>query len=153
MPVDQQPVVEMQQLRAQPFYDWADTSESYQGKLGDLWKFTMLFISLPVSYATFSVLPYEFPQLFLAANIGTLTAMLPFVVRLRVGWGFVSERLREKETYYEAQQRGLFARKDKEVRRRGMRAAAVCGRGGPFGAVRHEGGHPPPAPLSAAEVA
>ena len=121
MPVDQQPVMEMQALRAQPFYDWADTPESYRKNLGDLWKFTMLFISLPVSYTTFSVLPYEFPQLFLAANIGTLTAMLPFVVRLRVGWGFVSERLREKETYYEAQQRGLFARKDREVRLRSRR--------------------------------
>eukprot|EP00966_Prymnesium_polylepis_P238104 5506139-Prymnesium_polylepis.2 len=77
----------------------------------------MLFISLPIAYTTYNVLPNELPQIFLAANIGTFGAMLPFVLRLRVGWGFVSERLREKETYFEAQQRGLFARKDKEVRR------------------------------------
>jgi len=114
IPVDQQPVVELQTLRKEPFYDWADTSDTYTSKLGDLYKGTMLFISLPIAYTTYNVLPNELPQIFLAANIGTFGAMLPFVLRLRVGWGFVSERLREKETYFEAQQRGLFARKDKE---------------------------------------
>jgi len=41
--------------------------------------------------------------------------MIPFIFRLRAGWGFASQRLREKSTYYEAQQRGLFAKKDKET--------------------------------------
>lgn len=116
VPTNQQPVVEMQNLRRQPFYDWADDDESYKNKLSDLYKFLTFLISLPVAYTTFNVLPYELPQLILSANIGTFAAMLPFVLRLRVGWGFVSERLREKETYYEANQRALFATKDKEVR-------------------------------------
>merc|ERR1712087_332049 len=37
---------------------------------------------------------------------------LPFVLRLRVGWGFVSTRLKERASYYEAEQRGLLFRKD-----------------------------------------
>ena len=46
----------------------------------------MLLISLPVSYTTFHQLPFELPQLLIAANIGTLAVMIPFVLRLRVGW-------------------------------------------------------------------
>ena len=83
-----------------------------------MYQFIMLFISLPVSYATFDQLPNELPQLFLAANIGTFAVMLPFIARLRVGWGYVSERLKERKTYYEANQRGLFATKDREMQLR-----------------------------------
>ena len=54
-------------------------------------------------------------QLLLSANIGTVAVMIPFVLRLRVGWAFVSTRLKEKASYYEAQQRGLLARKDRET--------------------------------------
>ena len=54
----------------------------------------------------------------LAANIGTFAVMLPFIARLRVGWGYVSERLKERKTYYEANQRGLFATKDREMQLR-----------------------------------
>ena len=36
----------------------------------------------------------------------------------RVGWGYVSERLKERKTYYEANQRGLFATKDREMQLR-----------------------------------
>ena len=44
--------------------------------------------------------------------------MIPFILRLRVGWGYVSERLKERKTYYEAQSRGLFAQKDRETQLR-----------------------------------
>jgi len=115
VPEDQQPVVEMRNLRREPFYDWADDDEKYKQKLTDLYVYTSLLLSLPIAYTTFNVLPDEIPQIILSANIGTFATMLPFVVRLRVGWGFVSERLREKETYFEAKQRALFATKDRET--------------------------------------
>jgi hypothetical protein len=113
VPEDQQPIFELQTLRSQPFYDWAESDSTYREKLRNLYVATMVFVSLPVAYTTYSVFPYELPQFLLAANLGTLFVMTPFVFRLRVGWGFVSERLKEKSTYYEAQQRGLFARKDR----------------------------------------
>ena len=69
----------------------------------------------PIAFVTYNSLPNEIPQLLLSANIGTSAALLPFVIRLRVGWGFVSKRLRDKAIYYEAQQSGLIKRKDKEV--------------------------------------
>lgn len=115
MPEDQQPVFELQNLRSQAFYDWAESDDGYAEKLRGLYFGIMLFLSLPISYTTYSQLPFELPQLFLAANLGTLGVMLPFVFRLRVGWAFVSKRLREKASYYEAEQRGLLARKDRET--------------------------------------
>jgi len=113
VPVDQTPVFELQALRSQPFYDWADTSEGLKGNLFKLFVGITLLLSLPVSYNTYHQLPFELPQLIIAANLGTLAVMIPFVLRLRVGWTSVSTRLKQKSFYYESQQRGLFARKDR----------------------------------------
>ena len=55
----------------------------------------------------------ELPELLVAANIGTTVALVPFVLRLRIAWGFVSSRLKARTTYYEANQRGYEAKKDK----------------------------------------
>lgn len=101
VPEDQQPVQELKDLRAQPFYDWPEDADGYKDKLIKLYQFTMVFLSLPIASTTFNVLPFELPQLLIAANIGTLAVMLPFVLRLRVGWGFVSARLKENSFYCE----------------------------------------------------
>ena len=112
VPEDQQPAVALQELRGQPFLDWAADDE-YEKRLFSLWTNVMLFLSLPIAFTTFNQIPFELPQLFLAANIGTLFwVMLPFVARQRLSWGFVSKRLRERELYYEQNERGFFARKD-----------------------------------------
>jgi len=116
VPEDQQPVKELQALRGQSFYDWPELKDGgYKDKLFNLYFTIMLLVSLPVSYTTFHQLPFELPQLFIAANIGTLAVMIPFVLRLRVGWASVSTRLKENTFYYESQQRGLFAKKDRET--------------------------------------
>jgi len=118
VPQDQQPVAELQNLRSQAFYDWADSDEGYSSKLQGLYVAIMLLLSLPISFTTYNQLPFELPQLLLAANLGTLGIMVPFVFRLRVGWAFVSRRLKQKATYYEAEQRGLLARKDRATQTR-----------------------------------
>ena len=112
VPAEQQPTAELRNLRKQTFMDWAE-SDDYTGKLVTLYQGIALFFSLPVSYATFYNLPQELPNLLVAANLGTIAAMLPFVIRLRVGWGFVSGRLKERFTYYEANQRGFTEKKSK----------------------------------------
>lgn len=117
VPEDQQPVMELNNLRQQKYYDWPESDE-YQSKLVNLYGLIMLFASLPISYTTFYNLPAEIPQLILAANMGTFPVMIAFVLRLRVGWGFVSQRLSSNKIYYEDQQTGLIARKDKETRMR-----------------------------------
>ena len=92
VPKDQQPVVELKNLRQQPFFNWAD-DKGYKNKLIGLYQAISLFASLPIAYTTYYNIPDELPNLLLAANLGTLAAMLPFVLRLRVGWGFVSKRV------------------------------------------------------------
>ena len=111
VPADQQPVAELQQLRGLPFYDWAQ-DEGYEGRIRGLYAFLMLFISLPVSFATY---PNDPAQLLLCAHIGTSFALIPFVFRLRTGWGFVFQRLKDRATYYEANGAAFLARKDREV--------------------------------------
>lgn len=115
VPVDQQPSVELRELQRQPFYDWADDDERYKSKLLSLYQFLSIFASLPIAYTTYHRLPFELPQLLLSANIGTCAAMTPFVARLRIGYGYVSKRLRERTIYYEAEQRGLFAQKEEDT--------------------------------------
>jgi hypothetical protein len=113
VPEGQQPAVEWQELQRQPFYDWAAADERYKDRLLSLYRLISVFASLPIAFTTYHRLPFELPQLLLSANIGTLAVMAPFVARLRVGYGYVSARLREKTFYYEAKQRGLFAQKDR----------------------------------------
>ena len=112
VPEDQQPTAELRNLKKQPFMQWA-ADEEYTSRLGTLYQAISLFLSLPVAYTTFYNLPGELPNLLVAANLGTIAAMIPFVIRLRVGWGFVSQRLKSRSTYYEANERGIVAKKDK----------------------------------------
>ena len=46
-------------------------------------------------------------------SAGTAAFLLAFVLRLRLGWGFVQRRLKERVTYYEANQRGFLSRKER----------------------------------------
>ena len=112
VPDDQQAIQELRVLRQQAFMNWP-ADEAYTSRLRGLYQNIMLFASLPIAYVTFDQLPQELPQLFIAANIGTFAVMIPFIARLRVTWGLTGQRLRAKDSYYEANQRGLFANKDR----------------------------------------
>jgi hypothetical protein len=116
LPKDQQPVREVQNLRAGFAYDWA-TDEDYGKKLLQAYAALMFVISLPVAYDTYKLLPDQLPELFAAAHTGTAAFLLVFVLRLRNGWGFVERRLKERVTYYETEKKGGFlARKENEER-------------------------------------
>ena len=114
VPEDQQAVSELTNLKAQFAGDWPST-DAYNGKLITLYAGLTLFISLPVSYTTFYVLPDEIPQLLIASNFGTFAAMLLFVLKLRLDWGGLSKRLASRTLYFEADQTGQQAKKDKAV--------------------------------------
>lgn len=104
VPEEQQPARELVALKQAPFYDWAEgegaeADSAYKFKLGLLYAACFAVVSLPVSSVTYS---WNDPtQLLLTATIGTSGAVLPFVLRLRVGWGYVSRRLRARMTYFE----------------------------------------------------
>jgi hypothetical protein len=115
VPEDQQASAELNALKRQFAGDWP-ADDGYNGKLFTLYAGLMLFISLPIAYTTFYVLPDEIPQLFIASNFGTFAAMLAFVLKIRYDWGTVSGRLNSRTTYFEADQTGQRAQKDKGVR-------------------------------------
>ena len=115
VPEGQQPIMELEGLRRQQFMDWPK-DDKYGGRIFSLYQYTMLFLSLPISYVTFDQLPDDLPQLLIAANIGTFGFMILFIARLKFNWGYVAGRLKDRQTYYEAEERGLFAKKDKGSR-------------------------------------
>jgi len=114
VPDDQQPVVELDTLRRQPFFSWS-TTDAYSIQLVGLYGFIMLFFSLPISSITYPVLPAELKELLAAAHTGTVGVLVLFVLRLRYGWGAAGVRLRQRATYYEAEGRGQSSRKDRET--------------------------------------
>ena len=114
VPKGQQPSQELDALRRQAFAKWPESDE-YNSKMQGLYFFISLIFSLPVSFVTFDQLPQELPQLLIAANIGTLGFLVLFVGRLRLAWAEVSTRLKAKTTYYESNQRGNLARKEREA--------------------------------------
>jgi len=111
-PPDQQAVTELNNLKKNDFGDWP-TTDAYNGKLFTLYAGLSLFISLPIAYTTFYVLPDEIPQLLIAANFGTFAVMIAFVVKLRLDWGIIGRRLASRITYFEADQTGQKVTKDK----------------------------------------
>lgn len=117
-PKDQQAMRELKLMKEKPFMDWA-VDDKWQIRLGLLYAAVTAVVSLPISYSTYPVLPEELKELVLSSHIGTGAALLVFVARLRVGWGYVSGRLRNRINYYEeggasgrVGTRGFEARKD-----------------------------------------
>lgn len=103
VPAEQQPANELRELRREPFFDWAELPPAeYLQRMGGLFAFFALAVSLPVALQTYGDLPRQLPQVLLASAAGGSGATLAFALRLRTGWGYVSNRLRDRTTYYEA---------------------------------------------------
>lgn len=111
VPVTQQPVVELRELRAEPFFDWAETDE-FLKKVLRLFAGFSLLLGLPISLVTFDDQPRQLLQAILAAVVGGSLPTLGFMLRLRAGWGFVSGRLTAPSTYFEVNERGFEKEKD-----------------------------------------
>jgi len=117
VPATQQPVVELRELRAEPFFGWAESDEYLKKVLRLLAAFSLL-LGLPISLVTYDDQPRQLLQAILAAVIGGSLPTLGFVLRLRAGWGFVSGRLTAPSTYFEVNERGFEKEKDAETRLR-----------------------------------
>jgi len=116
VPKEQQPTYELSELRNEPFFRWAE-QDGFQKRLASVWLPATLFVSLPIALSTYDA--QQLPAVLLAANVGGSAVVVAFCLRLRAGFGYVSERLTSKETYYEdngASGRGGFlAEKDPEA--------------------------------------
>lgn len=101
VPEEQQPVVELQQLKQSPFFGWAQLpAGDFTSRLGLVWGAAFLFVSLPISATSFEW-STELPQLLLAANIGGVGVLFAFLVRMYIGWSYVGDRLKSSVFVYE----------------------------------------------------
>ena len=125
VPAGMQPVVEMRELRNEPFFEWPELPMThYTQRLSYVW-FAFFLLSLAIAAETYGDIGgiVAVGATLLAANVGAVGALLAFVVRLRIGWGYVSSRLLDTETYYEEMtardgRRANVATKDRETRTR-----------------------------------
>lgn len=103
VPTLMQPAVEMRELRSEPFFDWPELPLThYTQRLGYVW-LAFYLLSLAIAFETYGDLGgfTAVGATLIAANVGAVSVLLGFVVRLRIGWGYVSSRLLDSETYYE----------------------------------------------------
>ena len=101
VPTEQQPTVEMRQLKQEPFMPWAELDDtSFYPRIAAVWSLAFFPLSLPIALSTYTELS-DLPTALLAANVGGSSVLLAFLLRLRAGWGYVSMRLTDRVTYYE----------------------------------------------------
>ena len=124
VPENMQPTVEMAELRREPFFDWAELKDQsqYIRRLANVYALVVVFLGLPIALTSYTDIPAELPQALLGANLCGLVFLFVFLLRLRAGWAYVSERLSNAETYYEVGRgggaRGYVATKDAEEKMR-----------------------------------
>ncbi|GMH77910.1 hypothetical protein TrST_g7818 [Triparma strigata] len=99
IPEDQLPVYEYQQLLTQPFFSWP-LSPTLPLKLFLVYALLTVLISYPISCSTY-VLPGFLFQKITSSNLGSLSALLVFLIRIYSGWTYVGSRLKSDYIAYE----------------------------------------------------
>ncbi|MBE9125092.1 CGLD27 family protein [Coleofasciculus sp. LEGE 07092] len=100
VPTEQQPVNEYQQLADSYFFGWVRRDlRSYVTKLACVWGLSWL-IAGPVAAASFAPQKH-LVQFILAGGAGALVFVMLILLRLYLGWSYVSDRLFRKTISYE----------------------------------------------------
>lgn len=100
VPLEQQPVHEYEQLKESWFFQWATLEGfAYWRKLVWVWLWGWVIIG-PITAASFP--PQKYPLLFsLSGTLGALLLVALIVLRLYLGWTYVTSRLRDEKVFYE----------------------------------------------------
>lgn len=101
VPKDQRPVNELAELKGDMLYSWGSLSlNEYITRLAVIAAFFGVVVGGPVTYGTFS--PADQPVEFLiSVTVGSLVVVALIVVRIFLGWSYVSERLLSATYPYE----------------------------------------------------
>mmetsp|Transcript_94901 Transcript_94901/g.164752 ORF Transcript_94901/g.164752 Transcript_94901/m.164752 type:complete len:347 (-) Transcript_94901:74-1114(-) len=119
VPEDYRPGDAVARIKSTPVLKEAATEVGWWAFVWNLYWGTNFFFSFPVSYVTFYNLPQEFPNFFVAANLGTLPFMFMLIFWIKTNWDTVSSSLLDRKIYYEGEGLGgLFKGKQKEERYR-----------------------------------
>lgn len=101
VPVEDNPIVQLKEIRKEAFMDWGQSDEEWREQMIVLYLFISGFLSWPIAYVTYYVLPKELPNLITTANIGTFPAMFIFLWNLRSKWDDIAYNLRSKKIVFE----------------------------------------------------
>lgn len=101
VPKDQRPVNELSQLKDDTLYSWGSLEmNDYLKRLGGVFAFFLALVGGPIAYQTFS--PSDQPvEWILSASVGSLVVVAIVVVRIFLGWAYVSDRLLSASYAYE----------------------------------------------------
>jgi hypothetical protein len=106
VPLDQQPAQEFREMKRQAFFDWAELDDGqYYARVGYVFGLLSLLLGVPIALSASSSLMLESVLITL---VGGAVPTLAFVLRLRTGWGYISNRLSEKQVYYESERRQTY---------------------------------------------
>jgi len=100
VPSEQLPLNEYEELRQSWYFQWATLDfNHYLRKMVWLWAWSLI-VTAPVAAASFA--PTKFPLKFLLASTGGgILVVLLALVRLYLGWAYVSSRLVDTAVVYE----------------------------------------------------
>jgi len=101
VPKDQRPSNELTQLKGDLLYSWGSLELSeYIKRLAGVFAFFVAMVGGPIAYQTFS--PTDQPiEWALSASVGSLVVVTIVVVRIYLGWAYVSDRLLSATYAYE----------------------------------------------------
>ncbi|WP_013320220.1 CGLD27 family protein [Gloeothece verrucosa] len=100
VPSEQQPVNEYEQLKESWFFCWATLEPvPYWRKLGWVWLWSWILVG-PIAATSFPL--QKKPLLFvLSAIVGTCLIVGLVLLRLYLGWFYISDRLNAEQVFYE----------------------------------------------------
>jgi hypothetical protein len=100
VPTEQQPINEYQDLKESWYFRWATLSlHRYIMPIAVLWSLSWL-ISAPIAAVSFPIAKYPV-QFVLSAAAGACVAPALALLRLYLGWKYVSDRLLQETIFYE----------------------------------------------------
>lgn len=101
VPFDQRPVNELANLKQTFLYSWGTLSTNqYVSRLAIIFAVTFALLGAPIAYQTYDPMdqPLEF---LLSASAGSLLVEAAVVIRVYLGWAYVSKRLLSATVEYE----------------------------------------------------
>jgi len=100
VPEEQQPANEYVNLIISPCFDWCLSTKGLSQKLAILYAVMFVTVCYPIAAVTFDQ-PDQLLQRLLSANLGDVSFIGAFVLRLYSGWSYVGVRLRKDRVDFE----------------------------------------------------
>ena len=100
VPDEQQPLNEYSQLKESWFFSWGNAEMlDYARKIAWIWFWATIIVT-PIAWTSFPLDRYP-AKLAISANLGGMFFLTLILVRMYLGWRYISERLQTENLVYE----------------------------------------------------